>query len=295
MIVYDKKCMLCSVSMAFVIRHDRRRIFRLVPAQSELGRAAYRDHGLDPDALATMIVIADGRARTESDAALHVLAALGWPWRVAAAGRAVPRFVRDPVYRWIARNRYRWFGMRHACALPDTAARRRPVTGLLVHPAVVAALAYLAATLLFQFRPFSTRALGLDLLGILPRWKFFIPQPGRFEVAVELRGGSGEGDLDDWVPVRLFPPRGALTWLWFPEQHRSTILWLSAHRVATQARRGDHATAQDTLAYQTLVRHMRQTVEARDHAIIQFALVHPNDRPDDLPDRTIFLSQMHAL
>lgn len=121
MIVYDKKCMLCSASMAFVLRHDRRRIFRLVPAQSDLGRAAYLDHGLDPDALATMIVIADGRARTESDAALHVLAALGWPWRVAAVGRAVPRFVRDPVYRWIARNRYRWFGMRHACPLPDHA------------------------------------------------------------------------------------------------------------------------------------------------------------------------------
>ena len=104
--------------LAFVIRHDRAHIFRLVPAQSELGRAAYHDHGLDPDALATMIVIADGRARTESDAALHVLATLGWPWRIAAAGRVVPRFVRDAVYRWIARNRYRWFGTRHACALP---------------------------------------------------------------------------------------------------------------------------------------------------------------------------------
>ena len=118
-IVYDRKCMLCSASMAFVIRHDRQHIFRLVPAQSELGRAAYRDHGLDPDALATMIVVADGRARTESDAALYVLATLGWPWRVAAAARVVPRFVRDRVYRWVARNRYRWFGTRHACAVPS--------------------------------------------------------------------------------------------------------------------------------------------------------------------------------
>lgn len=110
--------MLCSTSMAFVIRHDRRHIFRLVPAQSEIGRAAYRDHGLDPDALATMIVIDGGRARIESDAALHVLARLGWPWRAAAGARIVPSAVRDAVYRWVARNRYRWFGTRHACVLP---------------------------------------------------------------------------------------------------------------------------------------------------------------------------------
>jgi predicted DCC family thiol-disulfide oxidoreductase YuxK len=124
MIVYDRKCMLCSASMAFVIRHDRQHRFRLVPAQSELGRAAYRDHGLDPDALATMIVVADGRARTESDAALYILAALGWPWRAAAAARVVPRLLRDGVYRWIARNRYRWFGMRHACVVPSETGER---------------------------------------------------------------------------------------------------------------------------------------------------------------------------
>ena len=119
MIVYDRQCMLCSASMAFVIRHDRDHRFRLVPAQSARGRAAYRDHGLDPDALATMIVVAGGRARTESDAALYVLAALGWPWRIAAAARIVPLFVRDTVYRWVAGNRYRWFGARRACALPE--------------------------------------------------------------------------------------------------------------------------------------------------------------------------------
>jgi predicted DCC family thiol-disulfide oxidoreductase YuxK len=124
MIVYDRKCMLCSTSMAFVIRHDRQHLFRLVPAQSALGRAAYLDHGLDPDALATMIVVADGRARTESDAALYVLAALGWPWRAAAAARVVPGFVRNGVYRWVARNRYRWFGTRHACVLPNDPADR---------------------------------------------------------------------------------------------------------------------------------------------------------------------------
>lgn len=165
------------------------------------------------------------------------------------------------------------------------------MTALLLHPAVLAAIAYLAVTLLFQFRPFSTRASGLDILGIVPRWKFFIPQAGRFEVGLELRCGSGEGDLGAWTPVRIYPPRHALTWLWFPEQHRAVIVWLSARRVAVQAGRGDHATAPDTLAYQTLVRHLRQTAHAQRAAMFQFALVH---RDDSFVERTLFTSQLHA-
>lgn len=168
------------------------------------------------------------------------------------------------------------------------------MTGLLLHPLVLGAFAYLAATLLFQFRPFSTRLPGLDLLGIVPRWKFFIPQPGRFEVAIELRCGNHERDLGAWTPVRMHPPRHALTWLWFPEQHRAVILWLSAHRVAVRAARGNATGAPGTLAYQTLVRHLRQTAQAQRSGMFQFALVRPEDGPAGATDRTVFTSQLHA-
>jgi hypothetical protein len=168
------------------------------------------------------------------------------------------------------------------------------VTALLLHPAVLASMTYLAVTLLFQFRPFSTHALGLDVFGIVPRWKFFIPQPGRFEVAIELRCGSHEGDLGAWAPVRIYPPRHVLTWLWFPEQHRAAIVWLSAHRIAVRAARGDHATAPDTLAYQTLVRHLRQAAPAQRCAMFQFALVHPGGSPAGATERTLFTSQVHS-
>ncbi len=63
MIVFDKHCRLCSTSMAFVIRHDRRHRFRLVAPQSRLGRSAYLDHELHPDGLTTMIVLAEGRVQ----------------------------------------------------------------------------------------------------------------------------------------------------------------------------------------------------------------------------------------
>lgn len=117
-IVFDGDCMLCSASVEFVLKHDRRATFRFATAQSAHGRAAYLEHGLDPDAMSTMIVIANGRALTESDAVLAVLGALGWPWRLALVGRLAPRFIRDPLYRWVARNRYRWLGARNACWRP---------------------------------------------------------------------------------------------------------------------------------------------------------------------------------
>lgn len=159
------------------------------------------------------------------------------------------------------------------------------MTSLLLHPAVLAALAYLAATIVFQFRPLSTRLSGLDAFGILPRWKFFIPQPERFEVALLRRGGPSDEALGEWKPVPMFAPRHALSWLWFPEQHHGGVLMLSAYRVAAQARAGE-AAVPDTLAYRTLVRHARRLADADGDALFQFALVEPGAG-------TLFTSPMH--
>jgi predicted DCC family thiol-disulfide oxidoreductase YuxK len=120
-ILFDGHCVLCSANARFVLRHDRRRRFRLAAAQSEAGAALQARYGLNRDGLATIVVIADGRALTESDAVIAIAAGLGWPWRAAAAARLVPHVVRDPVYRWVARNRYRWFGRRETCWRADPA------------------------------------------------------------------------------------------------------------------------------------------------------------------------------
>lgn len=110
--------MLCSAGAQFVLTHDRRRSFRLATAQSDFGKSVYREHGLDPDAMTTMIVILDGRPLFESDAVLAVLGEIGWPWRAALVARIVPRTLRNWVYRLIARNRYRWIGERTTCWIP---------------------------------------------------------------------------------------------------------------------------------------------------------------------------------
>ena len=112
-------CLLCSRSVAFVLAHDRQKQFRFATLQSATGRALLVRHGLDPEDPDSFL-LADGAAGyANSDAIIRVIAAFGGAWRLVALFRLVPRLLRDRFYRWIARNRYRWFGRREACMLPS--------------------------------------------------------------------------------------------------------------------------------------------------------------------------------
>lgn len=124
-IVFDAECLLCSANAQFVFRHDRAARFMLASMQSEAGVALYRQFGIDPADPDTMILVEGDRIRRDSDAVLAIWTGLGWPWRAAALLRLIPRALRDPVYRWIARNRYRLFGRRDTCWLPEPAFRDR--------------------------------------------------------------------------------------------------------------------------------------------------------------------------
>jgi predicted DCC family thiol-disulfide oxidoreductase YuxK len=121
LIVFDGDCVLCSANARFVLRNDRRRRFRLTTAQSPLGAALYRHFGLRSDEEGTILVLEGGRLLTDSDAAIAIPAGLGWPWRIAAAARILPRPLRDSLYAWVARNRLRWFGRRETCWVPAPA------------------------------------------------------------------------------------------------------------------------------------------------------------------------------
>lgn len=114
-ILFDAECVLCSANARFVLEHDRAGRFRLASMQGERGAAIYRRFGMDPNDPASMLVVEQGRVRTDSDAVLSIYEGLGWPWRLFGALRIVPSFLCDPVYRWIARNRYRLFGKRDSC------------------------------------------------------------------------------------------------------------------------------------------------------------------------------------
>ena len=124
-IVFDGVCLLCSGWVRFLLRFDRRRRYRFAAMQSESGRDLLMRNGLDPDDPVSFLLVTPTDTLTDSDAILRVLTGLGGAWRVMHVLRLIPAALRDPLYRVIARNRYRWFGRREACLVPDAAARDR--------------------------------------------------------------------------------------------------------------------------------------------------------------------------
>ena len=124
-IVFDGLCVLCSGWARFVLQHDRREHFRLAAMQRPAGAALAARFGVDPDDPETIIVVCGDDALRDSDAVIHILTQLGWPWRAAVIARGVPKLLRDRVYRIVARHRYRLFGRRETCWLPDSAQASR--------------------------------------------------------------------------------------------------------------------------------------------------------------------------
>jgi predicted DCC family thiol-disulfide oxidoreductase YuxK len=124
-LLFDGVCNLCSGSVQFILKRDTRGRFRFASLQSEAGRRLMAGHGLDPDALSSVVLIEDGRAYQESTAALRIARHLPGAWKLLRVFTVIPRPLRDAAYRLIARNRYRWFGKTEACWLPTPELRAR--------------------------------------------------------------------------------------------------------------------------------------------------------------------------
>lgn len=123
--LYDGVCVLCSGSVHYTLRHERDHAIRFVAIQSREGRTLAQAHGIDPDDPESFLFIEDGRALQKSDGVLALLAHLDGPARLLLAGAVLPRAMRDWLYDRVARNRYRLFGRKTACEMPDPAQRYR--------------------------------------------------------------------------------------------------------------------------------------------------------------------------
>lgn len=121
-IVFDGVCLLCNRWVDFILRHDRAGRFRFAAMQGSHGRALLQAHGLSPDDPSSLLLVDGEVSHTDTAAIMRILRGLGGGWKVPAMLIAVvPRPLRDPVYRLIARHRYPWFGRREVCRLPAPA------------------------------------------------------------------------------------------------------------------------------------------------------------------------------
>lgn len=127
-LIFDGECALCSRSVRFVLRHERRAAHseRLLfaPMQSEPARHLLRAHGFDPDAMSSVVLIERGRALVRSRAVLGLLGYLRAPWRWGRVLGVVPAPVLDVGYRLLARHRYRVFGRVDRCVIDERIAGR---------------------------------------------------------------------------------------------------------------------------------------------------------------------------
>lgn len=128
-IVFDGVCVLCSGWVSFLLRVDRRQRYRFATMQGAAGAALMRAHGLDPDDPMSFLLVDGAQARIDSDGVIAVVTGLGGAWRFAGLARALPRPLRDAAYRVVARRRYRWFGRKPTCELPDPAQAHRFLDG----------------------------------------------------------------------------------------------------------------------------------------------------------------------
>jgi predicted DCC family thiol-disulfide oxidoreductase YuxK len=124
-IFYDGQCGLCDRLVQFVLPRDPRGHFRFAALQSQYARNALAAAGMPADDFDTMVLIESGTVYVRSSAALRVLRRLRWPWPIFFPFIVVPAFLRDAVYRFIARNRHRWFARPESCGLPKPGWRER--------------------------------------------------------------------------------------------------------------------------------------------------------------------------
>ena len=123
-IFFDGVCGMCNAFVSLVLRVDRRQTFLFAPLQGATARDLLPP--LSEDAREwSMIYMDETGVHDQSDASLEVYRRLGGPWRLLGLARLIPPRLRNPVYRIIARNRYRWFGKKDACRVPTAAERAR--------------------------------------------------------------------------------------------------------------------------------------------------------------------------
>ncbi len=123
LILFDGVCNLCNGAVQYVIKHDKKNLFRFASLQSATGQKITRQFQIkDAD---TFILIQDNKAYTMSTAALKVAQQLDGGIRLLYGFIIVPKFIRDGIYNWIAGNRYKWFGVRQECMIPTPDVKAR--------------------------------------------------------------------------------------------------------------------------------------------------------------------------
>ena len=115
-ILFDGFCNLCSGTVDFLLKHDRKKQFSFISLQSVEGKLLILKYQIPADT-DSVILIKSNRIYFESEAFVEIVATLNFPWKLISVIKFIPAQIRNSIYRWIAKNRYRWFGKRESCRI----------------------------------------------------------------------------------------------------------------------------------------------------------------------------------
>ena len=124
-ILFDGVCNLCNGAVNFVIKRDPRNVFKFTPLQEKQGVLLLKKHAVDARKLDSIVLIENGNVYIKSSAALRIAKKLSGLWPLFFVLLIIPSFIRDGVYDFIAKNRYKWFGKKEQCMIPTPGLREK--------------------------------------------------------------------------------------------------------------------------------------------------------------------------
>lgn len=124
-ILFDGVCNLCNSSINFVIRHDPKNRFQFAALQSEIGASLTEEFTIDPNDTDSIILIENNTAYVKSTAALRIAKGLSGAYPLLYAFIIIPTFIRNKVYDYVAKNRYKWYGKKDSCMIPTPELKSR--------------------------------------------------------------------------------------------------------------------------------------------------------------------------
>ena len=124
-ILFDGVCNLCNGAVNFVIKRDPRNVFKFTPLQEKQGVLLLKKHAVDTQKLDSIVLIENGIVYIKSSAALRIARKMSNLWPLFFVLLIIPSFIRDGVYDFIAKNRYKWFGKKEQCMIPTPGFREK--------------------------------------------------------------------------------------------------------------------------------------------------------------------------
>jgi predicted DCC family thiol-disulfide oxidoreductase YuxK len=124
-ILFDGVCNLCNGAVNFVIKRDPRNVFKFTPLQEKQGVLLLKKHAIDAQKLDSIVLVENKKVYTKSSAALRIARKLSGLWPLFFVLLIIPSFIRDGVYDFIAKNRYKWFGKKEQCMIPTPGLREK--------------------------------------------------------------------------------------------------------------------------------------------------------------------------